>query len=84
MMNKSLATNLLALGLTLPGLALTGTAGDLVLSTGLYALSGGVTNWLAIHMLFERPGSPWLSEILSVLALICCLKQGRLAATPWR
>jgi len=23
-----------------------------------------------IHMLFERPGSPWLSEILSVLALI--------------
>ena len=28
-----------------------------VLNTGLYALSGGVTNWLAVHMLFERvPG----------------------------
>jgi hypothetical protein len=34
-----------------------GVAGDVVLSTGLFALSGGVTNWLAIHMLFERvPG----------------------------
>ena len=28
-----------------------------VLNTGLFALSGGITNWLAIHMLFERvPG----------------------------
>lgn len=28
-----------------------------MLNIGLYALSGGVTNWLAIHMLFERvPG----------------------------
>jgi len=28
-----------------------------VLNTGLFALSGGITNWLAVHMLFERvPG----------------------------
>jgi uncharacterized membrane protein YheB (UPF0754 family) len=27
---------------------------DVVLSTGLFAFSGGVTNWLAVHMLFER------------------------------
>lgn len=28
-----------------------------ILNTGLFALSGGVTNWLAVHMLFERvPG----------------------------
>ena len=28
-----------------------------VLNAGLFALSGGNTNWLAIHMLFERvPG----------------------------
>lgn len=28
-----------------------------LLNAGLYALSGGITNWLAIHMLFERvPG----------------------------
>ena len=25
-----------------------------VFNTGLFALSGGVTNWLAVHMLFER------------------------------
>jgi len=30
---------------------------DYVLNTGLFALSGGITNWLAVHMLFERvPG----------------------------
>lgn len=28
-----------------------------LLNTGLFALSGGITNWIAIHMLFERvPG----------------------------
>ena len=28
-----------------------------ILNMGLFALSGGVTNWLAVHMLFERvPG----------------------------
>lgn len=28
-----------------------------ILNTGLFALSGGITNWLAVHMLFERvPG----------------------------
>ena len=25
-----------------------------ILNTGLFALSGGITNWLAVHMLFER------------------------------
>jgi len=25
-----------------------------VLNTGLFAVSGGITNWLAVHMLFER------------------------------
>jgi uncharacterized membrane protein YheB (UPF0754 family) len=39
------------------GLPLEDPARGYVLNTGLYALSGGVTNWLAIHMLFERvPG----------------------------
>ena len=34
-----------------------GPAREAVLNTGLFALSGGVTNWLAIHMLFEKvPG----------------------------
>ena len=56
-MNKSVVTNLVALIVTISGLLLAGRTGELVLSTGLYALSGGITNWLAIHMLFEKvPG----------------------------
>lgn len=56
-MDKSLATNLVALLLTSAGLLLPGAAGELLRSTGLFALSGALTNWLAIHMLFEKvPG----------------------------
>ena len=56
-MNKSVVTNLVAVLITLAGLVMHGAVADLILSTGLYALSGAVTNWLAIHMLFERvPG----------------------------
>lgn len=53
-MDKSLATNLAAL-LVVAGGAL--AQHPLLLNTGLFALSGGLTNWLAIHMLFEKvPG----------------------------
>ena len=52
-MNKSIATNLIALGVTLAGLFVP-QHGDIVFMTGLFALSGGVTNWLAVHMLFEK------------------------------
>ena len=56
-MNKSLATNLIALLIVVAGLFFEGAAQAYVLNIGLFALSGGVTNWLAIHMLFERvPG----------------------------
>jgi len=56
-MNKSLLTNVLSCGLVLLGLALPGIAGELVLGAGLFAVSGALTNWLAIHMLFEKvPG----------------------------
>ena len=55
--DKSIVSNGIALLLILFGALLEGSTGDIVLSTGLLALSGGVTNWLAIHMLFERvPG----------------------------
>lgn len=55
-MNKSAATNLLALVLTAVGYCLP-VHRDLVFMTGLFALSGGITNWLAVHMLFEKvPG----------------------------
>lgn len=52
-MNKSLLTNLLAAALTMLGL-LWPEHGALLFSTGLFALSGAITNWLAVHMLFER------------------------------
>jgi uncharacterized membrane protein YheB (UPF0754 family) len=56
-MDKSLATNLIALLIVIVGLLMNGDPGDYVLNTGLFALSGGITNWLAVHMLFERvPG----------------------------
>jgi uncharacterized membrane-anchored protein YjiN (DUF445 family) len=52
-MNKSAATNLIALGVTLTGIVAP-AYGDVVFMTGLFALSGGVTNWIAVHMLFEK------------------------------
>ncbi len=53
-MNKSLMTNLMALSIFLLGYFL---ANDWVLMIGLFALSGALTNWLAVHMLFEKvPG----------------------------
>jgi uncharacterized membrane-anchored protein YjiN (DUF445 family) len=56
-LNMSSVTNLLSLALWGAGYLLPGTAGEIVRSTGAFAVSGAVTNWLAIHMLFERvPG----------------------------
>ena len=49
--DKSIASNGIALLLIALGVFLDGSLGTIVLSTGLFALSGGVTNWLAIHML---------------------------------
>jgi uncharacterized membrane protein YheB (UPF0754 family) len=57
LIDKSLLTNLAAALLALLGFLVPGNGGELLLSTGLYALSGAFTNWLAIHMLFEKvPG----------------------------
>lgn len=53
-MNKSFITNSLAVLVVVAGLI---TKDELILSVGLFALSGAITNWLAIHMLFEKvPG----------------------------
>ncbi|CAM3384151.1 DUF445 domain-containing protein [Shewanella pealeana] len=53
-LNKSVITNLLAAILVAVGYLF---ALPIVLTVGLFALSGAVTNWLAIHMLFEKvPG----------------------------
>ncbi|MEQ8407273.1 MAG: DUF445 domain-containing protein [Gammaproteobacteria bacterium] len=56
-MNKSLVSNLLAASLVVTGLLVAAPFDVYLLNTGLFALSGGITNWLAVHMLFERvPG----------------------------
>ncbi len=53
-MNKSLLTNSLSFLLIIIGFYLDNS---LMLTIGLFAFSGAITNWLAIHMLFEKiPG----------------------------
>ncbi|MBL4764638.1 MAG: DUF445 family protein [Colwellia sp.] len=53
-MNKSITTNLIAFIIALIGYS---SGQHLIFTIGLFALSGAITNWLAIHMLFEKvPG----------------------------
>lgn len=52
-MNMSLATNLVSFAVMVLGFFVP-VHGDLVVLTGAFALSGAFTNWVAIHMLFER------------------------------
>lgn len=57
LLNKSLVTNLIAIALTVTGYFLSDPYRDPILNIGLFAFSGALTNWLAIHMLFEKvPG----------------------------
>lgn len=57
LLDKNILPNLLAIVLIVAGIFLPGNAGTVVFYTGLFALSGAVTNWLAVHMLFEKiPG----------------------------
>ena len=53
MLNKSLATNLAALAIICASY-LSPRYNEIIYLSGLFALSGGITNWLAIHMLFEK------------------------------
>ena len=52
-MNKSIITNFTALFIIALGI-FSPVYSDEITLAGLFSLSGGVTNWLAIHMLFER------------------------------
>ncbi len=52
-MNKSLGTNIIALLVIIAGY-LSPWFSEQILSIGFFALSGAITNWLAIHMLFEK------------------------------
>jgi len=53
MVSKSLTTNLIALAI-IGASFLSPKYSEIMCLTGLFALSGGITNWLAIHMLFEK------------------------------
>ncbi|GAA6204942.1 MULTISPECIES: DUF445 domain-containing protein [Thalassotalea] len=50
-MNKSVVTNLLALACIIVGHVF---SHHLIFTIGVFALSGAITNWIAIHMLFEK------------------------------
>lgn len=53
-MNKNITTNVIALLVCISGVAFNSS---IALTIGMFALSGAITNWLAIHMLFEKvPG----------------------------
>ena len=52
-LDKSFLTNLIAVLIIISGY-LSPVEPDLMKSIGFFALSGAVTNWLAIHMLFEK------------------------------
>lgn len=57
-MNKSLLVNLICVAVIIIGHTVTpAVAKGPVLNMGYFAFSGAITNWLAIHMLFEKvPG----------------------------
>lgn len=53
-MNKSIITNGLSLAIVLLGFMLDNV---IIKTVGLFAISGALTNWIAVHMLFEKvPG----------------------------
>lgn len=52
-MNKSLITNLVAIGIIIASF-FTPLYPENIKAVGVFALSGAVTNWIAIHMLFEK------------------------------
>jgi uncharacterized membrane protein YheB (UPF0754 family) len=52
-MNKSLATNLIAVGVIAAGF-FSPYFSFHIRTVGFFALSGAITNWLAVHMLFEK------------------------------
>ena len=51
-MNKSFLTNLTAVLITFIGLF--PSYNEIIFFTGLFALSGSITNWLAVYMLFDK------------------------------
>lgn len=65
MLNKSSVTNLLALVVWIAGYFIP-EYGRLIGATGAFALSGAITNWIAIHMLFERVPGLYGSGVIQI------------------
>jgi uncharacterized membrane protein YheB (UPF0754 family) len=66
MFTKNTLPNIIALALILASFFLTEPFRAITLSTGLFALSGALTNWLAVHMLFERIPGIYGSGVISL------------------
>ena len=52
-MNKNSSTNLIALFLMIGGY-FSPIYSNIIFTTGLFSLAGGITNWLAVYMLFDK------------------------------
>ena len=66
LMNKSVVTHLVAVLLVAVGFFVDIPFKEPVLVAGLFALSGSLTNWLAIHMLFEKVPGIYGSGVITV------------------
>ncbi len=64
-MNKSIITNVVSAGLVTTGLLIDEPFKAPLLSIGMFALAGGMTNWIAIHMLFEKVPGLYGSGVIS-------------------
>ena len=53
-LNKTFITNLVSLFFILTGLIVQHELSKIFFSIGMFAISGSITNWLAIHMLFDK------------------------------
>ena len=66
MLTKNTVPNLVALCIVGASFLFEAPFQALLLSTGLFALSGALTNWLAVHMLFERVPGLYGSGVISL------------------
>ena len=69
MINKSLITNLVSIFIIFIGY-LYKDEHSFIFMTGVFALSGSVTNWIAVHMLFEKIPFLYGSGVIQDLSLI--------------
>ena len=69
-LNKSLVTNLISISFILLGYIFQNQYSNIFYAIGFFALSGSVTNWLAVQMLFEKVPFLYGSGVILDLSLI--------------